>query len=112
MIEHETCKCEPCPFDIRTLGYPTCKEDAAFEGTQCKWHEQIRGSVKRVDRQWFVAGGADKASRKDFVKASAIFVCGGTPEDPMFSLDNEGIPIVFGLKELPFYAKKIGAKRK
>ena len=88
MIERETCKCEPCPFDIRTLGYPTCKEDPAFEGTHCLWHEQIRGSK------------------------GCIYPSGGTEDDPLFAIDNDGFPIEFGLKELPFYAKKIGAKRK
>ena len=37
------CRCEPCPIDLRRRGWRTSKEDPAFEGTQCLWHEQIRG---------------------------------------------------------------------
>lgn len=37
------CMCEPCGFDIRKVGYLTRKEDAAFEGTKCLWHEEIVG---------------------------------------------------------------------
>lgn len=85
------CKCEPCPFDIRILGYPTAKEDAAFEGTQCKWHEHIVGS-----RGW-------------------IFVSGGTAEEPLFisqKKDGTYINENFGLSEVRSQAKMIGAKLK
>lgn len=81
------CRCGPCPFDIRTLGYMTAKEDPAFEGTHCLWHEVIPG------------------------RSLSICVAGGTPISPIFALDNDGTMTHFGLDKVEFYAKEIGAKR-
>lgn len=85
------CKCEPCPFNIRSLGYETAKEDPAFEGTKCLWHEHIVG-------------------RKGF-----IFLSGGTSATPLFiASDKDGVYIKkdFGLSEIRSQAKAIGAKRR
>lgn len=84
------CRCEPCPFDIRTLGYSTAKEDPAFEGTQCLWHEHIVG------------------------RGGYIYCSGGTSEDPLFvSQDKDGHNIKenFSLSEIRRQANKIKAIR-
>lgn len=85
------CRCEPCPFDIRTLGYRTRKECPSFEGTKCLWHEVISG------------------------RKGQIFLSGGTAEEPLFiSVAKDGLYIKedFGLAEIHEQAKRIGAKRK
>ena len=81
------CMCEPCPFDIRSRGYATSKEDPYFEGTQCLWHEQVRG------------------------KSGTICVSGGTAENPQFVAVIRDRQYKFGLDEFNDYAKKIGAKK-
>lgn len=84
--EHGGCQCEPCPFDLRSRGYLTCKEDPYFEGTQCLWHEQIRGSK------------------------GTIVVSGGTPEEPIFcAVLTDGRQHSFGLDKFRNFAKRIGA---
>ena len=100
------CKCGECPLDIRLLNWWTAKEDPAFEGTECLWHEVIPSS-----------GGTRKTVKEAginciYVRASSICVSGGTPEEPVFALDNDGQMLEFGVKDLSYYAVQIGATKR
>lgn len=97
------CRCEPCPVNIRKYGYPTCKEDTVFEGTQCGWHEQIRGKRRSIECN------GKKYNRSE--GPLSIFVSGGSENEPKFAIDNDGILLQFEEFELHKVAKLIGAKR-
>jgi len=105
------CKCEPCPVDIRVLGYKTRKEDPAFEGTECEWHEVIASENGKRKRMNDTNGKALRDADGECIYASSICVAGGTEDHPIFALDNDGAMIEFGFINLQHYAKQIGAKR-
>jgi hypothetical protein len=94
------CKCEPCPFDIRQTKYVTRKEDPAFEGTRCLWHEVIEG-----------ARGSICVSGKD--SNGVLFYCDLSELTPK-RLRGAGLSGMnqceFRLSELDNYANLIGAK--
>ena len=93
MSEPLNCKCEPCGFDIRSLGFVTRKEDPAFEGTQCLWHEVISGA----------------GSNQPTIGLNAV-ADDGTPTFYMSDLGSSPAE-KFELRDLPKYAKLIKAKR-
>ncbi len=104
------CRCEPCPLDIRRRGWRTSKEDPAFEGTHCLWHEQIRGT-----RGYIYPNGHGSVDVEITHVATLRQVAWESDErtpgakTPKW-LTHRRTKVVH-LSELDYYAKLIGARR-
>ena len=96
-----SCGCGRCPFDLRTTGYLTSKEDPMFEGTKCGWHEQIRGRYGYI----YLSGHDNKGP---------ILACDIGDRSDSFRERLGWATYVrkFRLSKLDYYANAIGAKRK